>query len=215
MAEGNALLQQTYGYSAADVETNRGGEFTAAQQQRIDVEQSYIRASADAYSKTSPRLVVLLVALLVLAVGTTYVFFGDALKQIFADLGTLALPVIGGVVLLLVLLLWYAQRSAQESMAMYRAMGDPIASKPTIRAIEGRVELVREEARTRSVNRSLLDRGRVTQTYFYAKVRGSYDIAKISIPEKDTNPFEPQRTYRIFYADSYGTKQFLSAELVN
>ena len=29
------------------------------------------------------------------------------------------------------------------------------------------------------------------------------------------NLFEPQRTYRIFYAESYGSKEFLSAETVN
>lgn len=167
MLDANQVLQQTYGYTAADVEINRAREFTAAQQQRIDAEQSFIRTSADAYSKTSPRLVVLLVVLLLFAGGMVYVFFGEALAQIVADLGSLALPVIGGIALLVVLLLWYAQRSAKDSIAMYRAMGDPVSSKPSIRAIEGRVELAREERRTNPVKRDLFNRGRLIRTVTY------------------------------------------------
>ncbi len=215
MSDANLLLRQTYSFSADDVETNRRAELTADQQKIIDIGQSFIRTSADAYSKTSPRLVIWLVILLVFAVGAAAFFFGDSLKQIVQQLGALALPSVGGIILLVVLLLWYAQRSARSSMEMYRAMGDPTINKPVVHGIEGRVELVKDEVHANSGKRDILDRGRVLQTYFYAKVRSSYETIKISIPEKDMNPFEPQRTYRIFYVETVGTRSFLSAEVVN
>lgn len=215
MQDANDLLQQTYGFSPDDIETNRRAELSPSQQHIIDVGQDFIRTSAEQYSKTSPRLLIWLLLLLALLVGFIIVFYGETLMQLIQRLGTSAMPVIGGIVLLFVLLFWYVRKSARDSMEMFKAMGNPDFSKPVVHAIEGRVELVREETRSNRRNRDLLDRGRVLQTYFYAKVRSSYDTVKISIPEKDLNPFVPQRTYRIFYVEHWGARSFLSAELVN
>ncbi len=215
MTDHDQLLRQTYGFSADDLETNRRAELTPAQQKVIDIGQEYIRTAADAYSRTSPRLVILLLLLLAFAIGLAVFFLGDSLKQAYLQLGSLALPVIAAVALLLLILLWYARRSARESMEIFRGMGDPTLNKAVVHAIEGRVELVRDEIRSHSGRRDIFDSNQVLQTYFYAKVRSSYDTVKISIPEKDTNPFEPQRTYRIFYVEQTGTRAFLSAELVN
>ena len=215
MTDPNQLLRQTYGFSADDLETNRRAELTAAQQKVIDIGQEFIRTSADAYSRTPPRLIILLILMLALAIGAAAFFLGDSLKQAYLQLGSLALPVIAAVALLLIILLWYARRSARESMEMFRALGDPSLNKAVVHAIEGRVELVRDEVRSHSGRRDIFDSNQVLRTYFYAKVRSSYDTVKISIPEKDTNPFEPQRTYRIFYVEQTGTRAFLSAELVN
>ena len=215
MTDANHLLMQTYGFTADDLETNRLAQLTPAQQKIIDVGQDFIRTTADQYSKTPTRSVIWLVLMLIVTIGLIAVFLRDSLAQAVAQLGSLALPVGGVIILLLVLLLWYARRSAKSSLEMFRAMGDPTVNKPVVHAIEGRVELVKEEARSNSRNRDILDRGRVLQTYFYARVRSSYETIKISISEKDMNPFEPQRTYRIFYVEHWGTRTFLSAELVN
>ncbi len=215
MTDNDQLLRQTYGFTADDLETNRRAQLTPAQQKIIDIGQDFIRTNADQYSKTSPRLVVLLIVLLALAVGMTVFFFGEPLKQIYTQLGSMALPAIGVIVLLVALLLWYAQRSYKQSLEIYRSMGDPNITKPTVHAIEGRVELVKDEVHSRAHRFDILDQGRVIDSYFYAKVRSSYETVKISIPEKDMNPFEPQRTYRIFYVETLGARSFLSAELVN
>ncbi len=215
MTDANRLLMQTYGFTADDLETNRRAQLTPAQQQIIDVGQDFIRTTADQYSKTPMRSVIWLALMLILTIGLIAVFLRDSLAQAVAQLGSLALPIGGVIILLFVLLLWYAQRSAKSSLEMFRAMGDPTINEPVVHAIEGRVELIKEEARTNSRNRDILDRGRVLQTYFYVKVRSSYETLKISIPEKDMNPFEPQRTYRIFYVEHWGTRTFLTAELVN
>lgn len=215
MTDANRLLIQTYGFTADDLETNRRAQLTPAQQQIIDVGQDFIRATADQYSKTPIRSVIWLVLMLIITIGLIAVFLRDSLTQAINQLGSLTLPIAAVVVLLLILLLWYAQRSAKSSLEMFRSMGYPNVNKPTVHAIEGRVELVKEEARTNSGHRDIFDQGRVYQTFFYAKVRSSYETLKISIPEKDMNPFEPQRTYRIFYVEHWGTRTFLTAELVN
>lgn len=215
MTDNDQLLRQTYGFTADDLETNRRAQLTPAQQKIIDIGQDFIRTNADQYSKTSPRLVVLLFVLLAFAIGMAIFFFGEPLKQIYVQLGPMALPAIGGIVLLVALLLWYARRSYKQSLEIYRSMGDSNITKPTVHAIEGRVELVKDEVHSRAHRFDILDQGRVIDSYFSAKVRSSYETIKISIPEKDRNPFEPQRTYRIFYVETVGARSFLSAELVN
>lgn len=215
MTDANRLLMQTYGFTADDLETNRRAELTPAQQKIIDLGQEYIRVTADQHSKTPTRSVIWLLLMLTVTIGLIAAFLRDSLTQAVAQLGSLALPIAGIILLLLVLLLWYAYRSAKSSVEIYRSMGDPNINKPTVHAIEGRVELVKAETRANSRRRDLLDRGRVLHTSFYAKVRSSYETLKISIPEKDMNPFEPQRTYRIFYVEHWGTRTFLSAEPVN
>ncbi|MBI1281400.1 MAG: hypothetical protein GC179_24955 [Anaerolineaceae bacterium] len=215
MTDANHLLMQTYGFTADDLETNRRAQLTPAQQKIIDVGQDFIRTTADQYDKTPNRTLIWFVLMLVIPIALIALFLRDSLTQAVAQLGSSALPIAAVVVLLLILFLWYAQRSAKASLEMFRAMGDPNVNKPTVHAIEGRVELVKEEARTNAGHRDLLDRGRVYQTYFYARVRSSYETLKISIPEKDRNPFEPQRTYRIFYVEHWGTRTFLTAESVH
>lgn len=218
MADPNTLLQQTYGFTPDDLETNRRAQLTADQQKIIDVGQEFIRESADRYSKTPTHIVIWLIVMLVLVAGAAYFLAGDAFKQLYQQLGSWALPVIAIIVMLIVLWLLYARRSAKESVEMFRAMGDPMVDKPTVHGIEGRVELVKEDVRSGAGNRrtrDIFDTSRVLYTNWYAQIRSSYETVKVGIPEKDRNPFEAQRTYRVFYVEHGGTRSFLSAEVVN
>lgn len=211
MTDPNTILQQTYGFSAEDLETNRRAQLTPAQQKVIDIGNSFIRENADRYSKTPTYVVIFFILMLILVAGMAYFFAGDSFKQLYGQLGSFGLPVIVGVVILIILWLIYARRSAQKSLEVYRAMGDPFVNKPTVHSIEGRVELVREDDRSFAGS----DIAFGSLSYFYAKVRSNYETLKISIPEKDRNPFEPNRTYRLFYVEHGGTRSFLSAEVVN
>lgn len=198
-------------FTSDELALNRGGELSASQNQYYANLRALERESLAAASRTSPRLVVLLVLLLLLAGGLIYLFLREELMQFVSGLGSNALPVGIGIVVLVILVFAYARRSYREMLETVAAMADENKPLPPVKVVSGKVTTRKEDRYGGRSGRGDLDR-RVIATLCYAMISSPEGVVKIMIPEAGMYAFVPNQEYAVYYCDD-GVLNFLSAEL--
>ena len=202
--EHNSALQQTRYFTAEDLEANRKGQFSQAQQEQFKASRDFIQQTSGKYENKGWIISLIFGAgLLFFAV---VLYFLGVVDMFQSMLGSLFLPVMAGLCLFALLFVFViVPRSYQSSVDMYKSMGTPMEQKPL-----GAIQTI--EARARAYeSRAGLDRNMHS-----VSTRVSYvlemDSIKFLITESLMKLIEDKRLYRVYCVNDGGAWLLLSIE---
>ncbi len=189
-------LMQILNFGPEDLEYNKHGQLSPAQREMMQIRKEAAVATGRRATKGTPF--VLLYFIVVLGViGALFVATGS-FRPVQNALGGLTIPVLGGVVLVLLLIVATVPRSYRRSVERYRQMAEAMPVVYPVRYLEGTIKL---KTRNVSVGGSPEDSG-VYITSYYLTLGGKdfqvdqqkYNAVKQVIDKRDK--------YKLYFADT-------------
>jgi hypothetical protein len=201
--EHNQSLQANGMFTAADLEENKRGQYSASQLERFQSSRDFMKHQANKYDNSGLWVsAIFAVGFIIFSVVLYFVGVFDLLQK---TLGGLFLTVMAGLFILVVLLIFVViPKQYRDSVKMAKAMGTPLTQSPlgNIQVIEARAEVYKSQSG------ESLRGGRLRNVAHVLQMEGIKFLITSSLRETIQN----KRLYRVYAVQDQGAWVLLSME---
>jgi hypothetical protein len=201
--EHNQALQANGMFTAADLEENKRGQYSASQLERFQSSRDFMKYQANKYDNSGLWVsAIFAVGFIIFSVVLYFIGVFDLLQK---TLGGLFLPVTAGLFLLAIFLIFVViPKQYRDSVNMARSMSTPLAQSPlgNIQVIEARAEVYKSQSG------ESLRGGRLRNVAHVLQMEGIKFLITSSLRET----IQSKRLYRVYAVQDQGAWVLLSME---
>jgi hypothetical protein len=189
-------LMQIFNFNLEDLEYNKHGRLSPAQLEMLKVRKEAAIATGRRATKGTPFVLLYFIVILGI-IGVAFVATGS-FQSVQNALGGLTVPVLGGAVLVLLLIVATVPRSYRRSVDRYELMAATMPVVYPVRYVEGNLKL-----KTRNVSIGGTAEDSATYiTYYYLTLGGKEFQVDHQKYNEIKHAIEKRDTYKLYFADT-------------